>query len=467
MLKKYDAIVIGAGMSGLACAIRMAMFDKKVVLVEKHSISGGLNSYYQRRNKELGGVRKFDVGLHALTNFVKKGTKGAPLTKLLKQLRIKYDDLNLKEQSHSLIQFSEETLKFSNEFEMFQNEIATKFPNHIDEFIKLTNHIRDFDELDLSLKYQSSREVLSSYITNDLLNEMILCPLLIYGSAWEKDMDFAQFVVMFKSLYFEGFSKPDGGVRTILDILVEKYKSLGGELRFRCEVEEVLTKDHVAYGIRTTKGEELLSDKIFSSMGLPETYMACDNTTEHEVGNMTFMESLIVTDQKIDTAKYDTTISFFNDSAKYSYQKPTSSYDSSSAVICIPDNYDLVNREGEGLFRLTFMANFDQWKAFERSQYLEEKEKVYEDAVNILNKYVSGFKDLNIVYKDVFSPTTIKKYTSHLNGTVYGSTKKSRDGKTKYKNLYIIGTDQGFLGIVGSMLSGISIGNMYGLMEDM
>lgn len=467
MLKKYDAIVIGAGMSGLACAIRMAMFDKKVLLVERHSITGGLNSYYQRRNKELGGVRKFDVGLHALTNFVKKGTKNSPLTKLLKQLRIKYDDLKLQEQSHSLIHFPEVTLKFSNEFELLQNEIHQKFPKHIDEFLKLVEHVRNFNELDLTLKYQSSRDVLNKYISSDLLNEMILCPLLIYGSAWERDMDFAQFVVMFKSLYFEGFSKPEGGVRTILEILVNKYEELGGELKFRCQVDEIIIKNDQAIGIKTDKGEEILADKIFSSMGLPETYKKCDEKIDHEVGNMTFMETLIITDKKIDTTKFDATISFFNNSNKYDYTKPMTSYDSSSAVICIPDNYDLQNREGEGLFRLTFMANFDHWNNFERSRYLEEKERVYNDSVELLRSNVNGFNDLNIVAKDVFSPTTIKKYTSHLNGTVYGSTLKSRDGKSKFNNLYIIGTDQGFLGIVGSMLSGISIGNIYGLMEEM
>ncbi len=106
MTKKYDAIIIGAGMSGMAAGIRLAMFNKKVAILEKHSISGGLNSYYQRRNKEAGGLRKFDVGLHALTNYVPKGTKGKPLTKLCKQLRIRYDDLDLEPQNYSVIDFS-------------------------------------------------------------------------------------------------------------------------------------------------------------------------------------------------------------------------------------------------------------------------------------------------------------------------------------------------------------------------
>jgi phytoene dehydrogenase-like protein len=31
---KYDVIVIGSGLSGLAAGIRLAMFDKKVLIIE-------------------------------------------------------------------------------------------------------------------------------------------------------------------------------------------------------------------------------------------------------------------------------------------------------------------------------------------------------------------------------------------------------------------------------------------------
>ncbi len=53
MPEKYDAIVIGAGLSGLAAGIRIAMFGKKVCLLEKHSIPGGLNSFYQKKVSKL------------------------------------------------------------------------------------------------------------------------------------------------------------------------------------------------------------------------------------------------------------------------------------------------------------------------------------------------------------------------------------------------------------------------------
>ncbi|MFT6364002.1 MAG: phytoene dehydrogenase-like protein, partial [Planctomycetota bacterium] len=125
MSEKYDAILIGAGMSGLAAGIRLAQYDKRVLILERHYLWGGLNSFYKRRG------RIFDVGLHALTNFAPKGRRGVPLTKLLRQLRIRHSDLKLGEQNYSEIAFPTERLRFSNEFELFESEIARAFPGQV------------------------------------------------------------------------------------------------------------------------------------------------------------------------------------------------------------------------------------------------------------------------------------------------------------------------------------------------
>ncbi len=62
-MSTYDTIIIGAGLSGLAAGIRLAYYDQRVCILERHTTIGGLNSFYR-----LGG-RNFDVGLHAVTNF--------------------------------------------------------------------------------------------------------------------------------------------------------------------------------------------------------------------------------------------------------------------------------------------------------------------------------------------------------------------------------------------------------------
>ncbi|MBT3889461.1 MAG: phytoene dehydrogenase, partial [Planctomycetaceae bacterium] len=40
-----------------------------------------------------------------------------------------------------------------------------------------------------------------------------------------------------------------------------------------------------------------------------------------------------------------------------------------------------------------------------------------------------------------------------------GATRKWFDGTTNFRNLFLCGTDQGFVGIVGSIISGISMAN--------
>lgn len=460
----YDAIVIGAGMSGLAAGIRLAMFGKKVCVLEKHTIAGGLNSYYQRRIKETKEIAQFDVGLHALTNFATKGERGRPLTKMLKQLRIPYDDLNLCSQSYSLIDFPEKQLRFTNDFEFLKNEINEKFPHQIDAFNKLVEKIGTFNELDLNANYVSSREVLKQYLSDKLLVEMILAPLLIYGSAWEKDMDFNQFVIMFKSIYFEGFSRPKGGVRTIIDKLISRLKEEGGELRFRHGVEDILTKNGKVVGVRTTKGEELYSNKVFSSAGLPETMELAKQESGASIGRMTFLEAICLTKSVPTQNEFGPTIVFHNNSEKYHYEGAKDFFDNRSAVVCCPNNYEPEHRDTYGCFRVTFMANYEKFKSLERSAYLEKKDQAYEEALKIIKNLSPNVK-MDVVLKDVFTPTTVERYTWKKRGTVYGSPDKIRNGKTDIDGLYVIGTDQGFLGIVGAILSGISLGNLYGLME--
>src|SRR5687767_12807770 len=118
----YDTIIIGAGMSGLAAGIRLAHYEQKVCILERHYTIGGLNSFYR-----LNG-RDFDVGLHAVTNFTPKGEKRGPLARLLRQLRFSWDDFALSPQIGSTIAFPGVSLDFTNDIRQLEAEIEDKFP---------------------------------------------------------------------------------------------------------------------------------------------------------------------------------------------------------------------------------------------------------------------------------------------------------------------------------------------------
>ncbi|RME68722.1 MAG: NAD(P)/FAD-dependent oxidoreductase, partial [Verrucomicrobia bacterium] len=229
----YDVAIIGAGMSGLAAAIRLAHFGRRVCVFERHNAPGGLNSFYFKDG------RKYDVGLHALTNFVPPGVRGTPLSRILRQLRIDRADLDLCEQVGSRIAFPGRNLRFTNDPAVLESEIAREFPGQIDGYRRLVAAIRAYDDDRLDPPWESARAFVAQYISDPVLEDMLLCPLMYYGSSQENDMELLQFVIMAKSIYLEGFARPHEGVRRIIRVLLERLRENGGERRMRCGVARI------------------------------------------------------------------------------------------------------------------------------------------------------------------------------------------------------------------------------------
>jgi phytoene dehydrogenase-like protein len=465
--KFYDVVIIGAGMSGLAAGIRLALAGKKTLILERHNASGGLNSFYS-----IDG-RKYDVGLHAMTNFVPKGTKGTPLNKLLRQLRIPYDALDLCPQNGSRIAFPDCNLRFSNDFTLLESEVARFFPREVDGFRTLAEEVRTLDAFDLGATPVSAREAVRRHIRDPLLEDMLFCPVMYYGSAQEHDMDYGQFAIMFRSLFFEGFARPFDGVRVIIRLLQDKYRSLGGIRKMKCGVKKIHTKADMAAAIELDDGAIITADKIISTAGAVETARLCDDqpadAAADNIGQLSFTETITVLDKQPAEFGWDDTIIFFNTRERFHYAAVTDELvDPSSGVICFPNNYKYGNDRqlSEGFLRITALASHDLWCALEETDYRNRKTDWYQElqkvALNILPK---AKNDLNIddarIASDMFTPRTVRKYTGHLNGAIYGAPHKVRDGRTHLRNLYLAGTDQGFLGIVGAMLSGISMANLH------
>ena len=458
----YDVLIIGAGMSGLAAGIRSAYYGKKVCIVEKHHRVGGLNSFYNR------GGRKFDVGLHAMTNYVPKGVKLSPLPKLLRQLKLKAEDFALYPQRMSLIKFPNKTLRFDNDFDFFVQEVTGNFPGQADNFQELLKTIFEYDELNLDAKPISAREVVSSIISDPLLVDMIFCPVMFYGNAQENDMEFGQFVIMFKSIFCEGFARPQAGVRQILDVLVKKYKDCGGELKIKCAV----TSLRCAYGkvesVLLENGEVTTADKILSSVGYVETMKLLTDYDfskfNCQVGQLSFIEFILCLNKEPAEMGHNTTIVFYNNSDRFHYRKPDELVDVSSGVICCPNNFQFDNPLPKGMLRITNLANFDLWNSLDEKEYKAQKATWLEATLKEVVKFVPDFR-ASIIFTDIFTPKTIHRFTGHINGAVYGTPNKIKTGRTHLDNLFICGTDQGFLGIVGAMLSGISMANLHVLQK--
>ena len=454
----YDTILIGAGMSGLAAGIRLAQFDQRVLILERHYLWGGLNSFYKKAG------RRFDVGLHALTNYVPKGTRGAPLTKLLRQLRLRYDDLRLAPQGFSEIAVRDCRLRFSNDFGLLRQEVSERFPDQRDGFERLTRAVADYDAFDPHDTELGAREVLADYLDDPLLVDMLLLPICYYGSAREDDVDWYQFVILFRSLFEEGFARPEGGMKPFLDLLVQRYRELGGELRLKTGVESLLVEDGRCHGVRLDDGSELLASRVMSSTGLVETMRLAGRGAEVEAerGRLSFTETLFVLDRPPAELGFSPTILFFSDAERLAYRRPEELIDPRSGVLCCPNNYRSQAPLPEGIYRLTTLANPEAWAALDDEAYAAAKVACVDRALEVANRYGIDPRPHEVA-RDSFTPRTIQRFTGKLDGAVYGARSKRLDGTTPIEDLHLIGTDQGLLGVTGSIMSGISMANRHAL----
>jgi phytoene dehydrogenase-like protein len=457
----YDTIIIGAGMSGLAAGIRLAHYDQRVCLLERHYTIGGLNSFYRLRGRD------YDVGLHALTNITPKGTKKGPLARLLRQLRFRWDDFAIAPQLGSEIAFPGARLRFDNEAETLRGEVARLFPAQADNFDRLVREVVEYDDLDESHAELSAREVVSSIITEPLLVEMLFCPLMFYGSAREQDMDWGQFSIMFRSIFLEGLGRPHAGVRLILKHLVRKFRALGGELKLRSGVKRIVVDGDRVVGVELEGGQQLECRNLLSSAGWCETMRLCDDgqpVPARSPGRLSFCETIATLNVEPADLNYHRTITFFNDCDSFHWEQSREPCDLRSGVICSPNNFDYSEPLDEGTMRITVLANYDHWNGLDENAYQQEKLRWYDRITGSAVRFVPDYRS-HVIDTDMFTPTTIVRFTGHENGAIYGAPEKQFDGRTHLNNLFVCGTDQGFVGVIGSIISGISMANQHCLRE--
>ena len=459
--KTYDIIILGGGLSGLAAGIRLAHFGKRVCVFERHMRTGGLNSWYERDG------RCFDTGLHAFTNFATPEGRAAPLNRILRQLRIRREELQLCPQAHSCIRCGTTELLLDNDFAAFQERVARQFPDDRAGFEALLARI---DETAYAAPVQperTAREVLAEHLASPRLRDLLCLPVFFFGNAWGEQMPFAAFATLFKSIFVEGFARPQNGMKPIIELLTKRLQEAGAELKLGCEVRKIqLDNSGQLQSVIDNYGQTYHASCCLSTIGAVETRQLLDATAAvpeplrgARPGAMTFVEALFELDDV--PAAYGLTdcMQFICHERDFAFRPMTLDAPSDAMLVCAPDNY--LGVTPSRMLRLS--APVGDLSPLHGDLVTEAMSPGLKSvlAQSLLSRLGESCPRLagHARFHDLYTPHTFRRFTGHANGAIYGSPDKFADHTTGVRGLALAGTDQGLLGIVGALLSGVLAAN--------
>jgi phytoene desaturase len=285
---KKTCAVIGAGISGIAAAIRMRNKGYNVTVFEANSFPGGKLS-----SESLKGYR-FDMGPSVFTMpryvdelFVLSGKDPREYfnyTQLDPVYKYFFEDGTILDAYHGKEAYAEEMAKKVKD----KKEAILKYLNHTEYVYHLTEDVFLHNSLH-KLKNFFTKPVLKG-----LLNFGKIGAFETMNEANEKAFEDKKMVQIFNryatyngsSPYLapatlnviphleiiEGAYYPKGGMYSITESLVQLGKDIGVEFRFSTPVREIVTESKKIKGIRTDSGLENF-DVVISNMDVYNSYL--------------------------------------------------------------------------------------------------------------------------------------------------------------------------------------------------
>ena len=243
-MKKYDAIVVGSGIGGMAAGVLMAHQGKKVLMVEKHDCLGGRVSAYKK------GEFNFDLGVHIIS----RGNKG-PLGEVLRRVgaenNLEYTNVR------PLSSYDGKTF-------IFPHDLATMVPE--EDFLGVKQFLKDIrsytDEEVAQFDTVTVKDVLHKYTKNPLACSCIWMVCAVYTCLpyWEASAgEFMRCLRWESAARASGY--PEGGCQAITDTYSKAFTKLGGEIMLNAPVEKAVVKDGKVVGV-IVNGEEIDCDMM-------------------------------------------------------------------------------------------------------------------------------------------------------------------------------------------------------------
>ena len=459
-----DAVIIGAGMGGLAAALELSLAGKKVMLIEQRNIPGGLATSLVR------GRFEFEATLHGMQGI---GPKENPkvVRRFLEEAGIDLEFIPIKEAYRLII--PDENLDVvipynPNEMiDMIEKEVPgskiplTKLMDLCDEIHDSVNYFsqiegkKNIKKLETFTKrksffrtggYTADEVIRKFHIPKKALN--IIYPYWLYLGVPLEKVSFTTWANMMSD-YFSGGASVIKDNSYGLSLAIEKrIRELGSTIRYNTRVEKILVESGKVVGIVTDKNEEIKTNyvvssaypnKVYGSMISPQDAIpkeAYKLNNARLVGSSAFCVflGLDVPPEKLNINNYSYFVSNTMDSNEVYENSKNLGIPKYFTAVCLNKIVPDCTPKGTTQLSIAALQKGEAWEHVTPENYNKVKREISEALIKNMGEVLGVDLFEHIEEIETATPVTIARYTGSWNGSIYGYEHRPWDSFTSRLN---------------------------------
>ncbi len=410
--KEYDAVIIGAGISGLVCGCYLAKAGMKVLVIERRANVGGCCTSFTTNGFT------FDAFAHSVGGLRRDGTLEIVLRELEINERFKFE----RHDPSDIIIAPEHKIYFYSNLTRVTESIKSQFPS---ESSNINNLIKYFVQTkgseSVGLMNANFASVIRNFITDEKLIAMLSLPVL--GNVGLPPSLISAFtaIKLYQEFHLDGGYYPTGGMQALPDLLANRLREYGGRLLLSESVKKILMSENGnrVCGIETKKGEKIVAGIIISNCDATQTFneLINDNgirkpATERMEPSISIFSLFVGTDAFLPDISSE-----FNSSVWYmlDYDVENMYYESTKGIFERIHWFLIHTSPDKKGFVISILAPF-----MDKRFWDENRERIGEKLFTCALQNIPFLNTINVKFRTTLTPQSIYKWTLNLKGAVYG-----------------------------------------------